>query len=441
MNLTAIAALDRTVRLLNTDFFLDPVSPEAVVEGLLSTTVRIESDRENLASPSGQTLLAALVGQIAMMGIGIDLHIPAGVPILEPQPPLRGTDLLTALVEYGRDLVPDLRIGPDLGSPHLTFVLGSTRSQAGRGLRVYGTDETACVEPIGASTGAVWQSAWPMGALAAAGAAAPEALRVALRRIAQNANIELAATYSYDTDRVISVDLSLPHGMPAEIDAGRVDFISGGAITTSAIYALLRFPIRGAVRVIEPDTLDVSNMNRYPLMRRSDCGAPKVAMLSRYSRSGFSITGQPLRFDMESTSMIGVLAPTVFVGVDDIPSRWAVQRLTPEWLCVGATSHLFIVVSTHEPGQACAGCVHPRDDEGVVPIPTISFASFWAGLLQARSLLAHLSNCVERQSVYCYSFGLASRRAVARVDASPTADCPVGCLASITHAAEMEVQE
>jgi hypothetical protein len=78
----------------------------------------------------------------------------------------------------------------------------------------------------------------------------------------------------------------------------------------------------------------------------------------------------------------------VLVGVDDIPTRWFVQRQKPAWVGVGATSHAFVVVSDHLPGHPCAGCVHPLDDGNPLEeIPTIGFVSLWAGLLLAGTLL------------------------------------------------------
>lgn len=94
----------------------------------------------------------------------------------------------------------------------------------------------------------------------------------------------------------------------------------------------------------------------------------------------FDITACPYRFDEEHGAQIGPLAPRVCVGVDDIPSRWAVQREWPNWLCVGATSHLEVRVSAHVAPGPCAGCAHPEDEELPGEIPTISFVSYWAGL-------------------------------------------------------------
>ena len=75
------------------------------------------------------------------------------------------------------------------------------------------------------------------------------------------------------------------------------------------------------------------------------------------------------------------------VGVDDIPTRWLVQRHAPDWLAVGATTHWSAMASYHEPGVGCAQCLHVRDEAGDAPIPTVAFVSFWAGLLTASYFL------------------------------------------------------
>lgn len=80
-------------------------------------------------------------------------------------------------------------------------------------------------------------------------------------------------------------------------------------------------------------------------------------------------------------------ADQVVVGVDDIPSRWFVQRNAPGWIGVGATSHDYVLVSEHLPVHPCAGCAHPEDDPSDGTIPTIGFVSLWAGVVLTLRLL------------------------------------------------------
>ena len=118
-------ALDRTARLINSDLFAGEVSTDQIIDGLEATTILLRADEANLSSPTGQTALCALFGQIAMMGIGIDLDVP-DVPILVPQPPLRGDRLRSALLDYASDLIPGMRCGREIGDYDLSLVLGDT---------------------------------------------------------------------------------------------------------------------------------------------------------------------------------------------------------------------------------------------------------------------------------------------------------------------------
>lgn len=142
------------------------------------------------------------------------------------------------------------------------------------------------------------------------------------------------------------------------------------------------------------------------------------------------IDGLSVAFAREAVEVVGGLGPTVLVGVDDIPSRWTVQRAAPGWVSVGATSHGFVMVSGHEPNAACAGCAHPRDESLEGQIPTISFVSFWGGLLQARALLAHAAKVAMPAVNVAWPFGLFGSRGLQAFPLQPAATCPVGCTAS-----------
>ncbi|MET8066544.1 ThiF family adenylyltransferase, partial [Micromonospora sp. NPDC005313] len=198
---------------------------------------------------------------------------------------------------------------------------------------------------------------------------------------------------------------------------------------------LLRFPALSAdLRVIEPETLALSNLNRYALGRRSSVEHPKTDMLRAFTRPDIRISAVAARLDSTTAQTLASLAPRVLVGVDHIPSRWVAQQAAPEsWLCVGASSHDFVLVSSHPPGSACAGCAHPRDDETAEEIPTISFVSFWAGLIQALELIAHAARTpTGPTAAQVWPFGLDNPRGIHRAQQMATPRCPVGCTAART---------
>jgi hypothetical protein len=182
-----------------------------------------------------------------------------------------------------------------------------------------------------------------------------------------------------------------PERTPFVRQLGSFDCISGGAIVNAILFALVRVPgVEGRARVIEPDTADTGNLNRYMLLLHSRLKKLKAHDLAEIlTGSGLTIEAVPRRYEPGQLSSLLPLAPSVLVGVDDIPTRWLVQRARPGWLGVGATTHWSAMASFHADGLGCAECLHPTDDPGNAPIPTVAFVSFWAGLLTASYFLRH----------------------------------------------------
>ena len=186
---------------------------------------------------------------------------------------------------------------------------------------------------------------------------------------------------------------------PAPSDLGRVDCVSGGAIVQATLHALRRVPsLSAAVGVIEPDLFDQTNLNRYALGRRSQVDELKTELLEGLSTPMFTISGEAVRFDEQSAPELAPLTPRVIVGTDNVPARWAVQTEKPQWLVVGATSEFMAMASEHDGSAGCAACAHPFDDGIRAKIPTVSFLSYWAGLMVAARVLHHAAGVVSTES-------------------------------------------
>ena len=132
-------------------------------------------------------------------------------------------------------------------------------------------------------------------------------------------------------------------------------------------------------------------------------------------------------FTKETRHTLLPLARCVVVGVDDIEARWWVQEENPAWLGVGATGNHLAQLTTHTPDGACAACAHPVP---LAPqtIPTISFVSFWAGLLQACALVTP-TPAVGR-NVVVYPFALGGTTPASKFELVPNPTCPINCPAS-----------
>jgi molybdopterin/thiamine biosynthesis adenylyltransferase len=86
--------------------------------------------------------------------------------------------------------------------------------------------------------------------------------------------------------------------------------------------------IGGDMRVVESEVADLSNVNRYLLLRGDEDKRAKIDVLRDSSTTSLRITGVPQRFTEETREQLRPLRERVLVGVDDIPSRWRVQE---EW--------------------------------------------------------------------------------------------------------------
>jgi hypothetical protein len=216
-----------------------------------------------------------------------------------------------------------------------------------------------------------------------------------------------------------------------KLDLGEVDIVSAGAISQAALYVLLRLPqLRMAGRIFDDDTTSPTNFNRNMLTLVGDAGLEKVRLVVDRCSPEFDLTPKCQRFVGPEA---GQMAPYVLVGVDDIPTRWQVQRSTPGLLVVSGTSHFSISSSCHGPGEPCTGCQHPVDDlAGPSVIPTVSFISFWAGLAMAVRLIRRTvgaSYGPDRQHLWITPLRMDQRHAAVWSPVATRRDCPVQCLA------------
>jgi hypothetical protein len=383
--MTLRRALDRTLRLMR-DELEDATPDDVLISALTETEVAIVADAANLASHSAQTSFVTAALLMTRSGHRVYLLAP-DIPLVGAQPPLRAGTIITGLLKAGTDLLPGITFSDTMpaGVVDLVIALGDSKAPiAGRGMISINAEDWdgMLVSPKTASR---WRGGhWPLGGMASAAMAATEAFKIAMRKLeryAQNRTI-MMETFAPSTD--VGFALALP-GTPMTSALGEFDCVSGGAITQSVLYALTRLPgVRGRARVIEPDFADLTNLNRYILLLHSHLGAQKAKDLEELcAGTGLAIEPIPKRYEPKEIDAIA-LRDFALVGVDDIPSRWLVQRARPKWLGIGATTHWSAMASFHLPDEGgCAECLHPLDDPSDAPIPTVAFVSFWAGLLTA----------------------------------------------------------
>ena len=416
-------ALARTTLLLNREWFAGQADEPAIADALVASTVRFEADADALSCRAGQTAFVTAFALTARLGIGIELLAP-NVPVIDLVAPLRLPDLVDSLLEFAGDLVPGARVRSTSGEIEEAFVFGALSTESDSFVRVIATDFTANLERSDA--GAPCAGDLPLGGFAAGAAAAAIALQAAQKRI-EGATGLTARTPCPSPGPPIHISLlELFPDLAANLtlELGDVDVVSGGAITHALLFCLLRMPgLHAHMRVIEEQNAELSNVNRYALLRASDDGRRKVEHLESLATDDVEIEGVASLYTKKTRNTLLPLAERVLVGVDDVEARWWVQEEDPTWLAVAATGNHLAQLTIHTPGSPCAACLHaaPLPPQ---TIPTISFVSFWGGLLQACALISGL--CTPR-NVVVYPFALGGLSGMMSFPLVPNPECPIGC--------------
>lgn len=431
-SMTALEELNRTT-LLCRDYVAEGLSDIEIGHSFRSLRVLCVSDLQNLSSHSGQTALVTLVSLLSRMGIQVGLAVP-DVAMLFPQPPLSGSSLRSALIASSEIFVTGATVRCDSDcNPDLIFVLGDSKIDTGQAnsWRLSGSDWYGALKMEESVKTKAWTAEWPIGSMVSAAMAANEAFKFVMRRLPLR---DPADSIFFEPSPSCSWNFGSLPIRSQDVDLGEVDLISAGAISQAALYALMRLPkVFMWGRIFDDDVTGRSNLNRNMLTLVSDVGLKKVLVVAQRCGTKLRLEPVPNRFTHRPSNP-RTLAPRVLVGVDDIPSRWQVQRSAPGWLAVGGTSHFSVSSSAHLPDEPCCGCLHPVDDPaGANPIPTVSFVSFWAGLAMAVRLVREalaIPYSRNQQHLWLTPLRMDLPHAGMWSPVASRQDCPVPCFSS-----------
>jgi ThiF family len=153
--------------------------------------------------------------------------------------------------------------------------------------------------------------------------------------------------------------------LPAGVDLGEVVLVGSGAVGTAAAWALGRAPVTGRVHLVDHETLELGNLQRYVLTTLEDVGHPKVDVLA---------AAAPFVAHEETWAAFcdghGHRWPRVLVAVDSARARREVQASLPRWIANAWTQPGDLGVSVHPwtDTGACLNCLYlptgltPSDD-------------------------------------------------------------------------------
>jgi len=139
---------------------------------------------------------------------------------------------------------------------------------------------------------------------------------------------------------------------------GEVVLVGAGAIGNAAAWALSRLPMKGVLRLVDPETIDLGNLQRYVLCERGDENGTKVEALSRHFTG--NVRAVPHAQDLAgfvATNGYGWLR--MLLGLDSARDRRAAQASLPRWVANAWTQPGDLGVSIHDFIQgACVACLY-----------------------------------------------------------------------------------
>jgi hypothetical protein len=167
-----------------------------------------------------------------------------------------------------------------------------------------------------------------------------------------------------------------PVPCPSEINIRDAHLVGVGAVGSALIYSMAHFPsVTGVFNVIDDDSVDCRNLNRYILMRKTDAvpqnptessGRAKVDVaLNALSHHGIRVNPFAMtfaRFRESHPQPIDLL----LTPVDSEAGRCKLAAELPRMVLNAATGHTTVTISSHhfDDGKACLQCLYlPRENE------------------------------------------------------------------------------
>ncbi|KRR04383.1 hypothetical protein CQ12_34275 [Bradyrhizobium jicamae] len=145
-------------------------------------------------------------------------------------------------------------------------------------------------------------------------------------------------------------------------DIGDTHLVGLGAIGNGTIWALARaVGLKGSLRLVDHEEVDLSNLQRYVLTSQSDVDSPKVDLASAaLAETALQVSAHCAKWDVYVSDRNDWAFERIAVALDNAPDRIAVQGVLPKWIVNAWTQELDLGVSRHgfDDGRACLACLY-----------------------------------------------------------------------------------
>lgn len=302
-----------------------------------ATPVGVAFD-ETALTPEGEALLELLVRLLARLYPRLTLHGP--------------TDQVNALAALATKINPAIEIGDDAsvgvsvgqikGSFETTFYAGASGWDA-----LLSTTEP---QPVGPSDN-------PLGAAVCACLAAANVFRRVFLsdwQAAADTSLRFSALSFSRVDEATSVRSK------SWRLSGEAVLVGVGAVGNAALWTLARAPLSGTLHLVDPQHLELGNLQRYVLTERTDDGSAKVDLGAATPTHGMSLVPHQMTLG-QFLAAHGYRWDAFLLGLDSARDRRSAQASLPRWIANAWTQPGDLGVSIHSrfgDEGACVACLY-----------------------------------------------------------------------------------
>lgn len=335
---------------LSASQILSTVSQDEFIRRVESTRMSIVFGENASRSVEGRTTLELLVNLLARLlpslGLqGLDKPAQAFLPELE-----RLAVSINPLIEITSAVEPTLIV-----------MVGETEwKQAGE--KLYVGSEGWIARLSREKSQSCGKSEIPFGAAAAACIASANIFRFIFRDGLPEADLDGEIDFSlwdYDATR------SEPPRGPFSI--GQVHLAGAGAIGNGLLWTLARLPnVRGKIHVIDPEQIDLGNLQRYVLTTSDSPTQLKTELAEKaFANSSLTIESHPVTWGTYLAARRDYGIDTVAVALDSGRARIEVQGSLPRQIFNAWTQRENLGVSRHLDflNTPCLACLYLPDGE------------------------------------------------------------------------------
>lgn len=146
-------------------------------------------------------------------------------------------------------------------------------------------------------------------------------------------------------------------------DVGTLVLAGAGAIGNAAAWALSRADLKGSIEIVDHESVDLGNLQRYILAERNDERQPKAPLLANGFNGGLRATAYQSKI-AEFLNEKRHKVDNLLLALDSAKDRCAAQASLPRHVANAWTQPGDLGVSSHDfLGGACVNCLYLPDGE------------------------------------------------------------------------------